>query len=251
MTTATVDRWEGASAADIARRLRLPRVELLGEIASTLDVAHGLAEAGAPSGTLVVADAQSAGRGRMGRSWSSEPGRGVWCTMIERPADARALDVLSIRVGLAIARGLDAVAGERVGIKWPNDLVVRAGKLGGILAEARWSGTTLGWVAVGVGVNVMPPADVPGAAGLPDRSSRADVLAAIVAGIRQAASRGGHLDGQELKQFRGRDILNGRRLTSPAIGVAESISEAGALLVRTASGLEHHRTGTVQLAEGT
>jgi BirA family biotin operon repressor/biotin-[acetyl-CoA-carboxylase] ligase len=251
MTTASAECWEGASAADIARRLRLPRVEVLADTTSTLDVAHELAESGAPAGTLVIAEAQRAGRGRMGRSWRSEPGRGVWCTMIERPSDARALDVLSIRVGLAIARGIDAIAGERVGVKWPNDLVVRAGKLGGILSEARWSGSTLGWVAVGVGVNVMTPADVPGAAGLRDGSSRADVLTAIVAAIRQAASRDGHFDALELKQFGERDILNGRRLTSPAIGVAEGISEAGALLVRTASGLEHHRTGTVQLAEGT
>ena len=64
---------------------------------------------GAPAGTLVVADAQTAGRGRSGRTWTSERGAGVWLTLIERPRDVDALDVLSLRVGLALAPALDRV----------------------------------------------------------------------------------------------------------------------------------------------
>src|SRR3569833_4688084 len=78
------------------------------EVTSTLDVAHDLAAKGADAGTLIVADAQTAGRGRMGRSWRSEKGAGAWLLFFERPRDASALEVLSLRVGLALATALDA-----------------------------------------------------------------------------------------------------------------------------------------------
>src|SRR4051812_42306663 len=107
------------------------------EVGSTLDVAHELAANGAEAGTLIVANAQTAGRGRMGRTWRSEPGAGLWITLIERPGDASALEVLSLRVGLALAPALDAFTDATVQLKWPNDLYLRGRKLGGILIEAR------------------------------------------------------------------------------------------------------------------
>jgi BirA family transcriptional regulator, biotin operon repressor / biotin---[acetyl-CoA-carboxylase] ligase len=107
-------RLDGATADDLARRLALPRVALFDEVGSTLDVAHAMAP-DAPSGTLIVADEQTAGRGRHGRRWASAPGVGVWLTLIERPTDARALDVLSLRCGLYAAEALDALAGARAG----------------------------------------------------------------------------------------------------------------------------------------
>ena len=193
MHEATVLTWDGHTAGALAHRCGVPHVELLAETDSTLDVAHALAEGDAPAGTVVIADTQRAGRGRQGRAWSSPAGQGVWCTIIERPADPGVLDVLSIRIGLRLAEGLDALAGERVRVKWPNDLVVRAGKLAGILTEARWSGSRLAWVAVGVGVNVIAPDDVASAAGLLPGTSRSDVLHAIVRSVRAAATTEGHL----------------------------------------------------------
>src|SRR6185436_19193687 len=95
------------SASALARRCNVDRLELLDVTDSTLDVAHKLAEAGAPSSTVVLADAQTAGRGQHGRAWSSEPGRGVWATIIARYVRMNAMDVLSIRVGLEIAERLD------------------------------------------------------------------------------------------------------------------------------------------------
>jgi BirA family biotin operon repressor/biotin-[acetyl-CoA-carboxylase] ligase len=251
MNEAALFRWDGWTAPAVAERFGLPHVELLAEVDSTLDVAHARAEGGTRAGALIVADTQRAGRGRMGRSWSSEPGRGVWCTMIERPADASALDVLSIRVGLGVAERLDAIAHGRVDVKWPNDLVLGNRKLGGILVEARWVGTTLEWVAIGVGVNVLAPDGVEGATGLPAGTKRFDVLSAVVAAVRDAGARGGHLDADELARFHQRDAIAGRRLVGPGTGVAEGIAADGALLVRTASGgaLERHRVGTVQFAE--
>ena len=205
-----------------------------------------------------MADAQRAGRGRLGRSWSSQPGRGVWCSIIERPTDGRALDVLSLRIGLVLAELLEPFAGARIGLKWPNDLVLpqaaeppsrRTGKVAGILVEARWSGDKLAWVAVGVGVNVVAPDGVDDAAGLAPGTKRIDALSAVVRAVRQAARQSGHLGDDELARYADRDTLKGRRIVSPAAGTAAGVDHTGALMVETADGVERHRTGTVAYAE--
>jgi BirA family biotin operon repressor/biotin-[acetyl-CoA-carboxylase] ligase len=246
---AGVVTWDELTADELARRCGVPRVELLAETGSTLDVAHALAESGAATGTIVVADTQRAGRGRQGRSWSSQPGRGVWCAVVERPLDARALDVLSIRIGIRLAEALDALAGQLVRVKWPNDLVVRGGKVAGILTEARWSGSVLAWVAVGVGVNVIPPDDVPSSAGLLAGTRRADVLQAVVRSVRAAAAVPGQLTDDELRRFAAHDLLWRRHIVSPARGVVAGISASGSLQVDTSHGREEHRAGTIRFAE--
>ena len=248
--TAALVTWDGHTAGALAHRCGVPHVEIFDVVGSTLDVAHELAENGAPSGTMVVADAQLAGRGRLGRSWSSESGRGVWCTVLEHPRDALGLDLLSLRVGLRLALALDAFAGAPVSIKWPNDLQVDGAKLGGVLVETRWSGATPLWMAIGVGINVRPPSDVTGAAGLRHGVQRADVLAAMVPAIRSAAATTGALTTDEMTRLRSRDALAGCRITSPSRGVVVGIDELGALLVRDDSGdVSSHRAGTVTLAE--
>src|SRR5438477_12947961 len=103
------------------------------EVGSTLDMAHEWAAGGAEAGTVIYADAQTEGRGRLGRVWTSEPGAGLWMTSIERPDDASGLDVLSLRVGLLLAPELSRLAGREVQIKWPNDLYLDGKKLAGIL----------------------------------------------------------------------------------------------------------------------
>ena len=244
----TAVTWDGLSAGELARRCGVPRLELFAETESTQDVAHKLADAGAPAGTVVLADAQTAGRGRMGRSWRSNPGNGVWCTIIERPNRTSNLDVLSLRVGLECANALDPFAGERIGMKWPNDLVVRSRKLCGILVEARWSGEYLLWVAIGVGVNVKTP-DLDGTTGLSEATDRAPVLTAIIRAARAAASVPGPLTYTELKRFAERDVLVGRQIVSPAAGVVRGITATGSLVVQTGRGVEEVRSGTIQLAE--
>jgi BirA family biotin operon repressor/biotin-[acetyl-CoA-carboxylase] ligase len=240
--------WDGHTAGALAHRCGVPHLELLHETDSTQDVAHELADGGAPPGTVVLSDTQRAGRGRHGRSWSSQPGRGVWCTILERPSEHRALDVLSIRVGLRVAEALDEFAETRIGLKWPNDLVVPDGKLGGVLTEARWSGASLGWVAIGIGINVLPPLGIPGAAGLRDGVRRADVLAAVVRAVRGAAACGGYLSSQELERYHARDVLLNRRIAAPAAGTVAGISMNGSLVVETADGPAELRTGTVRYA---
>lgn len=232
------------------------RVVRLEEVGSTLDVAHQLAAEGAGAGTLIVADAQTAGRGRMGRSWRSERGAGIWLTLIERPRDPSGLEVLSLRVGLALAPALEPFAGGPVQLKWPNDLYVGGRKLGGILIEARWREQSLEWLAIGVGINLHPPLDEPNAVGLKVGVSRDAVLEEIVPAIRGAAAQRGPLQPSELAAFAARDMAAGRRCLEPIAGVVRGITSSGALQVEVAlssgngSTLAEVRAGSLVLETG-
>jgi BirA family biotin operon repressor/biotin-[acetyl-CoA-carboxylase] ligase len=241
-------RIDGATADDIARRLGLPRVVLFDEVGSTLDVAHAMAP-DAASGTLIVADEQTAGRGRHGRRWTSAPGAGLWLTLIERPMDARALDVLSLRCGLYAAEALDVLAGHRVGVKWPNDLYVGERKLAGILIETRWRGTAPDWVAIGFGLNVIAP-DLSTGVGLGQGVTRLHALERVVPALRAAAAASRHLGAEELARWRERDIACGRAVTSPATGTVTGISAEGELQIAAADGrITSHRTGSLTFSE--
>jgi len=153
-----VARYDGLEAEEIRRRTGATRVELRESVGSALDVAHELAAAGAPAGLLVLAEEQTAGRGRQGRSWHSPAGAGIWFVALLRPASPPSPGALAIRVGLALVEAVAEVAPRAAPrLKWPNDLMVRDRKAGGVLCEARWQGTRLGWIAVGIGVNVRGP----------------------------------------------------------------------------------------------
>ena len=228
--------YDGLTADEIAAELRVPVVVALDSTASTLDVAHELAAAGAPSGTLVLADEQTAGRGRGGNRWRSTRGGGIWLTIIERELDPSVLALLALRLGIAAAEALDPLATATIRVKWPNDLYVGRGKLAGILAEARWRDATPEWIAVGMGVNVRVPAEVPNAAGLRDGVERVAALARLVPALRGAAARRGPLDAAELAALERRDLARGRAVTEPSPGVVQGVAPDGALLVRAADG---------------
>ncbi len=214
-----------------------------------MDLAHAAAGEGAPAGTTFVADVQTAGRGRGGRAWTSQAGAGVWATVLERPVDPEAVGVLSLRVGLALARALEPHAAAPVAVKWPNDLLLGGRKLAGILVEARWRERVPEWVAVGVGVNRTPPAELPDAAGLGPAVRRGAVLAAVVTAVRAAARAVGPLDDAELVQFAERDAVRGRWVLTPVAGRADGVDAAGRLLVRDAAGRVHPiPTASVQYA---
>jgi BirA family biotin operon repressor/biotin-[acetyl-CoA-carboxylase] ligase len=243
------DGYDGVSADELARRLDLPRVVVYDEIGSTLDVAHEVAAEGAPAGTLILADAQSAGRGRLGRAWTSERGAGIWLTLVERPRDVDALDVLSLRIGLGLAAALESFCDERIRLKWPNDLYVGDRKLGGILVEARWREEMPDWVAIGVGVNVRPPQGEDRATGLRSGAARLTVLAAMVPAMRTAAAGRGVLDESELRAFAVRDVASGRACSEPIAGVVRGIDSRGSLLVDVGSHTVAVRTGSLVLTE--
>jgi BirA family biotin operon repressor/biotin-[acetyl-CoA-carboxylase] ligase len=228
--------YDGVGADALARRLGVPRLALFAEVASTQDVAHALAGEGAADGTLVLADAQSGGRGRAGRPWQSPPGSGVWLTVVTRPHDVDALEVLALRVGLALAGALSPLADAPVGVKWPNDLLVGGRKLAGVLVEARWRDGRPEWAAVGVGVNVRPPATFDGAAGLKPDVTRLAALEATVAAVRGAAAARGLLGGDDIARLSARDLVRGRTVLTPVAGVAAGVASNGALLVRGRGG---------------
>lgn len=242
-----IAEWEGESGDSLARRLSLPRVVALGEVASTMDVASELAADGAPAGTLVVADTQVKGRGRGGRRWTSLPGAGIWCTLLERVSHPDGLDVLSLRIGLSLARVLDQFAPAQVGLKWPNDLYLQGGKLGGILVETRWRGIRPEWTAIGVGINVRAAVH-PGASSLGPDVERLAVLVAIVPALRGAAASRGALTPRELAAFALRDVAAGRDCVEPAPGKVAGVAEDGALLVETGAGVLRYHDGSLVLA---
>ena len=132
------------------------RVTYLKETGSTNDKAIELALAGAPEGTTVVAGAQTAGRGRRGRSWLSPRGTGLYASVVFRPPLLS--PVLTLMSGVALVEAIRCRVGLAVVLKWPNDLIVKRGvnrKLGGILAEAGASPTGVKYVVVGFGINLL------------------------------------------------------------------------------------------------
>lgn len=246
MTTRTYD---GHDEDALRAMLDVPQLALYDAVSSTLDVAHGLAVSGAPAGTLVLADQQTTGRGRHGRRWESAPGAGIWLTLIERPADPAAVQLLSLRLGLRAARMLDRYTATPVRLKWPNDLYVGTGKLAGILVESRWRDDRIDWVAIGVGLNVRVPDSFPQAAALRDVSDRAEVLAELVPVLRAAAAAHGSLSDAELEAYAARDLARGRSCREPARGVVQGIDARGALVIRTAAGDVAHTSGSLVLED--
>ena len=128
-------------------------------IGSTNDAALALAASGEPEGVSVLADEQTAGRGRRGRSWSSPPGAGLYLSVILRGDLASSPGLVTLGAGVAASAAVQAATGLPVRLKWPNDLVIGADwrKLGGILCEAQGRGA----LVVGVGINLSAAAHPP------------------------------------------------------------------------------------------
>jgi BirA family biotin operon repressor/biotin-[acetyl-CoA-carboxylase] ligase len=125
------------------------------KVGSTNLLGFRLAETGAEEGTLIVADEQTRGRGRMGRSWHSPPRLGLWMSLILRP-DIPPFKApgLSICAGLALAQAIKETVGIEAKIKWPNDCLIDGKKVGGILLELSAELDRINFVIVGIGVNV-------------------------------------------------------------------------------------------------
>jgi len=124
-------------------------------IGSTNAAAHDFAMAGLPEGTLVIADSQTRGRGRMGRRWHSPPAKGLYFSIILRPQlPPNKTPGLSLIAGLAVVRAIYTTAGLKTAMKWPNDVLHKGKKLAGILIELEAELDRVEYVIVGVGVNV-------------------------------------------------------------------------------------------------
>ena len=230
-------RYDGLDAAALEHLTGSPLVTLESSVPSTQDEVHRRAAGGAPSGTLVLADEQTAGRGRQGRAWLSPAGRGVWLSLLLRPPLRPQGGALAIRSGLACLAALaDVVPGVAARIRWPNDIVVAGRKLGGILCEARWSGADVCWVALGVGLNVSGPVGPAvrdraiALADLAAGASRVALLAALVPRLRALESLPPLLDPAERGAFLAAEWRDAG--AEPTAGLESD----GALLVRTSSG---------------
>jgi BirA family biotin operon repressor/biotin-[acetyl-CoA-carboxylase] ligase len=231
-----------------------PRVYQFERVDSTMDLLHQLAADGAEAGTAVLAGEQLGGRGSRGRSWHSPPG-GLWLSVLFRPAAPGGVEVMSLLAGLAVAEALDDLVPRPVQLKWPNDLMLGERKVGGILCEARWQGHTLGWVTVGVGINVRnaAPEELHAVATALASERPAitveDVAQPIVSALRMLDLGADRLTPAEMKRFARRDWLSGRDIRAPAAGRVAGLREDGALLVRPAQGIEIPlRSGSVELA---
>jgi BirA family biotin operon repressor/biotin-[acetyl-CoA-carboxylase] ligase len=224
-------------------------------IESTMDRLHELAADGAPAGTAVVAETQSGGRGSRGRVWESPIG-GLWLSVLYRPRSTAGVELLSLRLGLVVAEALETVAPSlRVGLKWPNDLMLADRKVGGILCEARWQGESLAWIVAGLGVNVtnsIPEHLRATAVALTSVAPGLTVealLPEVLERLRRPVAEREVLDAEERNRLAARDWLRGRSLRSPMAGLAEGIGEEGALLVRSGDVVTPVRAGHVELAE--
>ena len=192
-----------------------------------------------PEGALVVADHQTAGRGRLGRSWEAPPGTAQLFSVLLRPPSERPAPELSLVAGVAVADTLERLLGLAVQIKWPNDVMLRRRKIAGILAEARDD-----VVVLGIGINVGQTADQ-----LPDKAGsirtltgrtwdREELLASVLEDLasRYSAWRSGGLDAV-YDGLGPRDFLRGRPVTVDGVsGVVSMIDRAGRLEIAVANG---------------
>ena len=242
--------FDGAADDQLRRDLEIPELHLFQSVGSTLDVAHRLGDAGAPHGTVVIADRQTRGRGRGGKSWASPPGAGLWLTVLARPGAAIVPQVMTIRLGLAAARALEPLASGRIALKWPNDLFLGDRKLAGILVEARWRGARAEWLAVGIGVNVTAPGHAELGGALGPHVHRLDVLRSLMPPLRAAIDRlEPDLDDSERAEFEARDRCRGRTCVAPRAGIVRGLNPGGELLVETSDGMVAMGSGSLVLAE--
>lgn len=156
------ERWDGTVVPLATRRVGRPLLHFE-RVASTMPLAHDLAARGAADGTALIAEEQTAGRGRRERRWTAPPGAAILCSLVCRPP-LRPDDLfpLSAVVSLGLCRAVEQSTGLRPAVKWPNDLLLDGRKVAGILTVARLAGGALDHAVVGFGLNVnVPPERLP------------------------------------------------------------------------------------------
>ena len=245
------------------------QVEHHAVIGSTNDRARELAQAGVPEIALVLADEQSAGRGRQNRSWYTPPGTALAFSLLTRPAiAARHAMRLTMLAGLAAVEGIEQATSLRLDLKWPNDVVamnndqltmineqVTLRKVGGILTECTFVGDNIDYAVVGIGLNVNVDFSPPGAhAALRDSATslmhlagheidRWAVLKAVVAAFADRYES--IADGDRLREAWAARLINLQRhirvdLNGEILrGYAEGVDDDGALLLRTEATQQH------------
>lgn len=226
------------------------RLHAYGMTDSTMEIAHRLAGGGEPEGSCVVAEGQSKGRGRLGRSWVSPKGKGIYLSVILRPSlQLSQVPLVTLLTAVALAQSVQAQTGLTPEIKWPNDLMFRGRKAGGILTELNAELNQVHYLVVGIGINVNTPRSV-----LPAHAtSLAEELGGRCDRLALARSLLVHLDRlydeflkgdtqEMLEAWRGFAGFLGKRIRVAAQnrvvdGQAVDVDSSGTLLVRTDTGI--------------
>jgi BirA family biotin operon repressor/biotin-[acetyl-CoA-carboxylase] ligase len=229
---------------------------------STNSDAMAAARNGAPHGSVFFADEQLAGRGRGDHAWRSAAGEGLYASVLLRPRiPALRLPLLPLVVGLAAAEAIQATAGLRVDLRWPNDLLIGPRKVGGILVEARNSGSSVDFAVVGIGINVhqrefeaglsTPATSLDLETG--NRVSRQELLVSLLKSLeRELAELADAAAGVTIpaRVERASTWIRGRQVEvhgpQACIGTTDGLDEHGFLRVRTANGLVTVQTGGIR-----
>ena len=239
-------------------------VEAVDECDSTSSELLRRAECGAPVGTVIVADRQSAGRGRRGRPWLSAPDASLTFSLLWRfYGPPGQLAGLSLAVGVALAKSLERLGAQDIRLKWPNDVLLeRSGsfaKLAGILVELASDrrGTQ---AIIGIGLNLLPPAgDLPQpAAGLAQAMSQMPERHAVLAAILQALAEvleafavdgfsGTKMEWQQRHAWQGLAVQLLGDDAAPIDGICRGADDDGALLLETGTGVQRILSGDVSL----
>lgn len=223
-------------------------------VISTQLVAHKLEAEGAAEGTVIIADEQTGGRGRLGRVWFSPASTGIWMSVILRPkVELRKAPQLTLVTAIAVVRGIEKTTGLNVEIKWPNDLLIKGKKIAGILTEMQADPDQVNSVIIGIGINVNQldfPEEVKDTATslyleTGKSSSRAEIIAHILNELQwlyEAYLTRGFSFLKPL--WEARNITLGEKIVARTPketlkGVAEGIDEEGVLLLRDEHGVIH------------
>lgn len=220
----------------------------LTSVTSTMDVVADAADQGADAGLVVVADEQTAGRGRGGRRWSADGGTALLCSLLLRAAPSfDASFLLSLGVGLAIARTVETLADSVVGLKWPNDVLVNDQKLAGVLMTSRQDPTGLRLI-VGIGVNLLAAPAEYGAIALADAVRRPierdEFLGGLLAEVSiqlRAIDRGNRaavIDGWRRRAAGVGEFVRVRDGGDEVVGTFRGVDDRGALLLERNGALE-------------
>lgn len=221
-----------------------------------------LAEAGAPAGSVVVAERQLAGRGRRGNSWFSSPDASLTFSLLWRFSPQVQLTGLSLAVGVALARALERLGIAGIALKWPNDVLLQGGKLAGVLIELV-PGARPSAAVIGVGINLLLPPELPAeirqnAAALANAGitlpAPATLLARLLAelhGVLHSFAAEGfsawHAAWQERHAYAGQVVRLLADHAAPLEGRCLGVDGDGALLLETASGIQRIISGEVSL----
>jgi BirA family transcriptional regulator, biotin operon repressor / biotin---[acetyl-CoA-carboxylase] ligase len=229
------------------------QLHILDEVGSTQAAAHALVGSGAAEGTLVLAESQTSGRGRMGRRWHSPPGKGIWMSLVLTPRiPIFFTPQLTLLAAVAVCRSIQKLCKVDIGIKWPNDLLIHGKKVCGILLEINGEDERLKYVIAGIGISANLrledyPAELRSVATSLAIESGSEVsrTAVIQAFLREFEDlyelyhEEGFAPIRLLWETHSVSLHRTIRVQTPnglIEGIAESIDESGALTISTASG---------------